>query len=182
MLNFYLSLIDDYDKRNKFEELYFTYRQDMYKTAFGILNDSFEAEDSVHEAFMIIINKLDKISEVKCPQTHAYLIIIVKNLALKLYNKRKKTTAEDIDDIDVADVTDVENEVLSAIGLEQLEKILVQLPENYYNVLYLEQYMGLSIADISESLGITYENAKKRLQRAKNQFRQMIKECPDDEI
>lgn len=182
MLNFYLNLIDDYNKKDKFKELYLTYRQDMYKTAFGILEDSFEAEDAVHEAFMIIINKIDKISEVKCSQTHAYLIIIVKNIALKIYNKRKKINIGDIDDVEIADVTDIEDEIFMELEHEQLNEILMQLPDDYYNILYLEQYMEFSITDISESLGITYENAKKRLQRAKNKFKQMIKESLADEI
>ena len=52
----------------------------MYKTAYGILKNEFESEDAVHEAFMRVMKKLTKISEINCPQTHAYLIIIVKNI------------------------------------------------------------------------------------------------------
>ena len=37
MLGFYLSLIDRDDDKNKFEQLYLTYRQDMYKIAYSIL-------------------------------------------------------------------------------------------------------------------------------------------------
>ena len=90
MLGFYLTLLDSAEEKSKFEQLYITYRQDMFKIAYSILKDNYEAEDAVHEAFLIVIKKFDKISEVNCPQTHAYLIIIVKNLALKIYNKRKK--------------------------------------------------------------------------------------------
>lgn len=90
MLGFYLALLDTAEDKSRFEELYLTYRQDMYKTAFAILRSPQSAEDAVHEAFMIVIGKLNKISEINCPQTRAYLIIIVKNLALKMYNEVKK--------------------------------------------------------------------------------------------
>ena len=69
MLGFYLALLDTAEEKSRFEELYLLYRQDMYKTAYSILQDSFEAEDVVHEAFLIVIKKLDKISEIKCPRT-----------------------------------------------------------------------------------------------------------------
>ena len=52
MLGFYLSLIDSDDDKNKFEQLYLTYRQDMYKIAYSILKNNADAEDAVHQAFL----------------------------------------------------------------------------------------------------------------------------------
>ena len=97
MLAFYLTLLDTTEEKGKFEQLYLLYRQDMFKTAYSILKNDFEAEDAVYEAFIIVIKNLEKISEIKCPQTHAYLIIIVKNLALKIYNERKKRQYDEFD-------------------------------------------------------------------------------------
>ena len=82
----------------------------------------------------------------------------------------------------MADSTDIEDEVISEIELSQLENILKQLPEDYYQILFLEQYMGFTIKDISESLSITYENTKKRLQRAKSKLRKLIEESMEDAI
>jgi RNA polymerase sigma-70 factor (ECF subfamily) len=183
LLSFYLSMLDTAAEKEKFEQLYIRYKQDMFKTAYGILKNHHEAEDAVHDAFMIVIKKLSKISEVNCPQTHAYLLIIVKNLAIRIYNNRKNKPEEDSVNVDeIADSIDVEDEVVFNIKRKELERILLMLPENYYTVLFLEQYMGLSIADISDSLGISYENAKKRLQRAKTKFYQMIEECDTNGI
>ncbi len=175
-LSFYLTLIDTAEEKSKFEELYLLYRQDMYKTAYGILKDSFESEDIVHEAFLIIIRKLDKISEIKCPQTHAFLIIIVRNLALKAFNNKKKVNYENIDEMDMSDSIDIEDEIISALTMNQLENILKQLPQEHYQILYLEQFMGFTIKEISEIMDISYDNAKKRLQRAKYKFKKLIKE------
>ncbi len=179
MLGFYLALTKDNGDKRKFEELYYCYRQDMFKSAYSILKDDREAEDAVHEAFMIVLNKLEKISEIKCPQTRAYLIIIVRNIAFKLYNKRKNA-AESLDDNDIEDNLNTEDEVILRIETEKAALLLKQLPENYYQMLYLEQYMGLSISEIAESTGITYENAKKRLQRAKRSFAKLIKEYTEE--
>lgn len=176
MLGFYLALLDTAEDKSRFEELYLTYRQDMYKTAFAILRSPQSAEDAVHEAFIIVIGKLNKISEINCPQTRAYLIIIVKNLALKMYNESKKVIIENIDETEISDGTDLEADIVSKLSAEELKELLLKLPEQYYQVLFLEMYMELSISETAESLGISYDNAKKRLQRAKRCFVKMIKE------
>ena len=176
MLGFYLALLDTAEDKSRFEELYLTYRQDMYKTAFAILRSPQSAEDAVHEAFMIVIGKLNKISEINCPQTRAYLIIIVKNLALKMYNESKKVIIENIDETEISDGTDLEADIVSKLSAEELKELLLKLPEQYYQVLFLEMYIELSISETAESLGISYDNAKKRLQRAKRCFVKMIKE------
>lgn len=178
MLSLYLSILDTVEEKNCFLELYDLYRQDMYKTAYYILKNHHEAEDAVHEAFMIIMKNLNKINEINCPRTRGYLIIIVKNVALKKYNKNKKT--EYIDDKDVFEDTDIEEQVLSEIGYEKISEMMLLLPENYYQILYLSVYMGFDIKEISENLGITYENAKKRLQRAKLKLKKMLEEYCDE--
>lgn len=56
------------------------------------------------------------------------------------------------------------------------QTILKKLPEDYYNVILMKTYMDFSTYDIAESLGITYENAKKRLSRARKRFKQLLEE------
>ena len=170
MVGFYLSLLDTEEEKSKFEQLYLKYRQDMYKTAYGILKNEFESEDAVHEAFMRVIKKLTNISEINCPQTHAYLIIIVRNIALKMAEENNKTISVDVDSIEITDKFDLEEDVISKMEVERIKHILKGLPEDYYDILFLELFMEFSISDIAEQLNITYDNAKKRLQRARQKF------------
>ena len=176
MLGFYLSLLGTEEEKSKFEQLYLKYRQDMYKTAFGILKNEFESEDAVHEAFMRIIKKLTKISEINCPQTHAYLIIIVKNISLKMAEEKNKNVGINIDSVESANEFDLEEDVISKMEVERIQHILEGLSENYYDILFLELFMGFSISEIAELLDITYDNAKKRLQRAKLKSREILEE------
>lgn len=178
MLGLYLSLLDTEKEKSCFLGLYNLYRQDMYKTAYYILKNHYEAEDTVQEAFMIIMKNLNKINEVNCPRTRGYLIIIVKNLALRKFSRNKKT--EYIDDDEAFGDNDIEEQVLAKIGYEKISEILLMLPENYYQILYLSVYMGFDVKEISENLGITYENAKKRLQRAKLKLKKMLEGYCDE--
>ncbi len=177
MIGFYLTLIDRKDDKDKFEQLYLIYKQDMYKMAYSILKNSADAEDVVHESFMIILKKLNNISEIKCPQTRAYLIIIVKNLALKKYNDAIKHISDNIDDMEFPNDINIEEDFIQALEIEELKTFLLKLPDDYYNILYLKYYMRLSILEIAESLDITYENAKKRLHRAKSKLISYAKEA-----
>jgi RNA polymerase sigma-70 factor (ECF subfamily) len=61
MLTYYLSLIDDEPSRTLFEQLYQLYVHTMFHVAHGILQDHMLAEDAVHDAFLRILNHLDKI-------------------------------------------------------------------------------------------------------------------------
>lgn len=176
MLGIYLAILDTPEEKSKFEQLYLTYRQDMFKMAYGILANKFDTEDAVHEAFMRVIKKLTKISETNCPQTHAYLLIIVKNVALKILKEQNMTMVVDIDSIEITDDLSLEEYVVSNIEVERLKQILEQLPDDYYEVLFLDLFMEFNISDIAELLGITYENAKKRLQRAKKKFKEIAEE------
>ena len=77
-------------EENKFEQLYLAYRQVMFYAANSILKDPAMAEDAVHQAFIRILNHMGKIGEVHCPQTRSFVVIIVRNVAINLYNSRKK--------------------------------------------------------------------------------------------
>lgn len=182
MVGFYLAMLDSVEEKDKFEELYRLYRQDMYKVAYSILKNSADAEDAVHEAFLIILRNLNKISQTKCPQTRAYLIVIVKNLSLRLYNKGKKVILVEEDDIGLPDSTDVESQIVGKLGAEKLKCIIEMLPENYYQILFLEFYLELDLKEISNSLGISYSNAQKRSQRAKNKLKKLIEEKIDNAV
>lgn len=176
MISFYLSLLDTPEEKSMFEQLYRLYRQDMYKMAYGILKNKYDTEDAVHEAFMRVMKKLTKISEIDCPQTHAYLLIIVKNVALKIIKKRTKTVVVDTDTVEITDDFGLEEYVISNMEVERLKNILEQLPDEYYEVLFLELFMEFNISEIAEQLGLTYDNTKKRIQRAKKKFREIAEE------
>lgn len=60
MLALYISLLDTEDQISKFEHIYTKYRGLMFYTAKGVLQDSYLAEDAVHETFLDIIRIIDR--------------------------------------------------------------------------------------------------------------------------
>ena len=53
----YLAMIETEEERSKFEKIYIQYRRLMYSVAFRVLNNSEDAEDAVHTAFIRIAKK-----------------------------------------------------------------------------------------------------------------------------
>ena len=60
MLALYISLLDTEEQISKFEHIYTKYRGLMFYTAKGVLQDSYLAEDAVHETFLDIIRIIDR--------------------------------------------------------------------------------------------------------------------------
>lgn len=78
MLQYYLSMVNSNEERSLVEYLYKEYRQLMYKTAYSILHNSELTEDAVHEAFLMVIDNLQKFRKYSCKENVAYLVITVK--------------------------------------------------------------------------------------------------------
>lgn len=66
---------NDYDK---VERLYKLYEQKMYTVAYSILNNIWQAEDAVSEAFVKLIRNLHKIKEPESEKTKRFIIRVTK--------------------------------------------------------------------------------------------------------
>jgi len=135
MLAIYLAVIDVEQDKNKFEILYTTYRKLMFYIANQILKDEYLAEDATHQAFLKIIENIDKIEDVHCHKTKSYIVIIVKNNAINLYNKRKRNTTIPLEQMEFC----ISDESFSRLeDLDYLTKTVMKLPVIYKEVLTLK--------------------------------------------
>ena len=57
MLLIYMSFIDDESHRRLFEEIYLSYRKQMFLVARTVLKNDSDAEDIVHDVFLRIARK-----------------------------------------------------------------------------------------------------------------------------
>lgn len=166
MLSLYLSIIDNEQDKDKFEQLYLTYKQDMYAVAYHILHNQFDAEDAVHDAFIRIAKNIEKIFEIKCPETHAFTVIIVRNTAINIYNKNKKSS-ENTCNLDDCYELSIEDEVIKEMDYEDLIESIKSLPDSLRDALYIRCVIGYSTKNTADLLGITIDATHKRIQRAK---------------
>jgi len=143
----------------------------MLHTSYNILKDWQLAEDAVQTSFLRLLNKLDTISDTKCNKTRNFMVIIVRNVSIDMYNKRKKHSEYGYNDlaqtIECQDVS-VEDLVISQNSIDELINCISLLNKKYSDVLMLRHTYGYNDYEIAHLLGISNENVRIRLHRGKN--------------
>lgn len=167
------------DEPSKFERLYLAYRQAMYYAANSVLRDSQLAEDAVQQAFMRVMDNMEKISDVSCPQTKSFMVIIVRNIAINMYNERRRKAVVSFDELSenapgaVAGAA-TRDDISEHEDISALVETLSKLPESYRDVLLLKFDNGYSTPEIASLLSISEENVKKRIQRARAKLGELL--------
>ena len=155
----HLSMLDSQEKKYKFEQLYLSYRKQMYYAAFQILQHDADAEDAVHHAFLKIAENMEKFSEVACPKTRSLCVTIVENKAIDIYRKRQRS-------IQIGLEEPVPAPQAPDSGTGRLARCIAQLPPNYRHVLVLHHIHGYKYKEIAKILDMSIANALKIDQRA----------------
>lgn len=170
----YFSLIESDADKSKFEIIYYEYRDLMFYVANKILNNQQDAEDTVHQAFVKIIEILGKIDEPKCPKTRGLVVTIVEHKAIDLYRKKKKSVVVELDEeyYNVPSPSDIE----AVDGMSDLARAMALLPTRYRELLLLKYDSGFSEREIAQLLSMTEANVKKTIQRAKVKLGTILEE------
>ena len=170
----YLILIESDAEKSKFEIIYCEYRDLMFHVADKILNNQQDSEDAVHQAFIKIIEVLEKIDEPKCPKTRAFVVTIVERKAIDLYRKKKRSIIIELDEehYNVPTPSDLE----SVCGISDLAKAIAMLPTRFRELLLLKYDSGFSEREIAQIMSMTESNVKKTIQRAKAKLETILKE------
>lgn len=163
----FLSMADTPQERSKLERLYEKYKDLMFYAANQILRNPSDAEDAVHEAFLSILQNLDKISDIESQKTRGFVVIIVERKAIDILRRRRRTAEVPLD----------ENALVKAAPEPAgLEEAIGKLPAHYRNVLTLKYVSGFSTGEIAKMLGITPSGVSKLLSRAKTELRTILEE------
>lgn len=162
------------EKSEKFEQIYLKYRVLMYRVAFGLLKNRQDTEDAVQDAFVRIYDHISDIDEVDSPRTRSYVMVITRNICLNELRSKKHESGEDIEQLNTASEVSVEDEVLSGLEVAAIERALRELPEKYRDILYLTVYGEYDLRNAALLLGISYENAKSRVQRARKKLAELL--------
>lgn len=167
MLAMYISMMDSAEDRVTFEQIYMTYRNLMFDTAMKILGNIQDAEDAVQQAFLSIMNHLGKISDVNCPQTRSYIVIITERKAIDLLRKRTRESGLPLNE--------------AAAGLEiplpgdhGLADAMAALPAQYREILLLRYDNGYSVRELARMLDMSQAAVRKRIYRAKEALKKSL--------
>ncbi len=172
----YLMLLDSDKERDKFEQIYQYYRLKMQYVAASIVKDKQAAENMVHDTFLTLTENMDKIGEAECHKTWNYIVTILKNKCFNYLKREKKLSfGEDYAwEENGGDALEEQEEKKERAAILTEEIRALSYP--YKEVLYLTFYNELNSKEIGEMLGMSSDNVRKILSRAKQKLRKRLEE------
>lgn len=166
------------------EQLYRVYKDRMFYTALKILEDAPEAENVVHDTFLILAENLERINGVNEKRTWNYIVTILKNTCFDWLRKQKHYQYADEDEQagsgkregKTGDIfkNDLEEKIIAGEEQEILMKLIVNLRYPYKEVLYLQYYNEMGSREIGEILSISPENVRQIASRARKKLKEKM--------
>lgn len=172
MIAIYLSLIDSEGDREKFTELYNTYKDLLYWIALRKTNSIEDSEECVQETFFYVAKHFEKIGDVKSKRTKGYLSAIVTGFAIDIYNESKKVNVVSLDGEQTVDIEYYEDFEKTEL-LTAFDNVLDEESKIYFYLKYIYKYKSSEIAQIYK---VKDSYVRKRLQYAKEKLRKYLEE------
>lgn len=182
MLTLYLTLLDDEEDKNLFENLYYSYRKQMITVAQSVLQNNDDAEDTVHEVFLrIAVRYMDIIRSIEDEKDlRNYLLKATKNTALNMRQKKRDishTVSEEyLDDVEGIGEKDFVETICERMDYEKVVAAVQNLREPYREALYYHFVMELSVPETAKLLNRTKAATKKQLLRGKKMLMKLLEQ------
>ena len=138
----------------------------FYRMANRTLHSDADAWEAVSIATLKIIENIEKISNIPCPQMTAFCVTIVKNTAIDMIRKSNKSTClEEFENIGDKTVDSFEDAYIHKSDLQRLTQIVSTLSQEDQMLIELKYSQDKSYSEIGTLLNLTEDAAKKRGQR-----------------
>ena len=155
--------------RQAFGELYTAYSELLKSVARRYVHDEHTVEDIVHDAFVMILLRMDRLHHTE--KAEAWMAAIVKNLSLLHLRHHRQVVEVPIDELPLASIAEapaVEQ------GYDGLIAAIDALPDGYRRVFRLSVLEGMTHQEIAAALHIGAHSSSSQLFRAKKMLRHSL--------
>lgn len=151
------------------EKIYAEFKDDLYGFILSRVKDSQVAKDILQEVFIKIHLNISKLkSENKLT---SWLYQITRNAIVDYFRKTKPGAP-------LVDLADENQESASYLDFEKcMLRFVTELPEKYREALVKTELGTLSQKEYAAEAGISYSGAKSRVQRAKEELKELFVAC-----
>ncbi|MEP1150563.1 MAG: sigma-70 family RNA polymerase sigma factor [Balneola sp.] len=175
------------DHEPAFTELVRRYQDRLHNFLYRYTHDHQDCEDLVQETFLRVHKS--KASYERIAKFSTWMYTIALNLAKSLYKKKQRmykvsihkdpNDSEDFE-MHIEDPNILPDQQLhEKLSLEQLEKALMSLPEDFREVVMLRDLQDMTYEEISDATDIPMGTVKSRINRGRAQVQQMIESYVD---
>lgn len=140
------------------------------------VKNEFDAEELTNESFIRAFNKIATFSSVESGERfersfRAWLARIAVNISIDFLRAQKQLLA--LDDVGEGEIEQQQVEVSGNLHVEDIMKLLLQLPEIQRTIFNLYEVEGYSHEEVSVMLDIPESTSRTYLTRAKKKLRQL---------
>ncbi len=160
---------------------YHTYCDMVYRIAYVQTKSQAQAEDIQQDVFLALVRYSERIRSEE--HLKAWLIRVTQNACRKHFRSLWFKLTVLFDDTRLKEQEqDGMPSALSAPGMEEanpgsddtelMQEAVESLPDSYRSIIHLFYYEDMSVREIARALGISEQNVKTRLSRARDRIRQ----------
>lgn len=150
--------------------LFLKYKDIVYMTSLKYCNNKAEAEDNVHDVFIVIFETIHKYKNKG--SFEGWIKRIAINKAVDKFRKKKTTDLPYQIESDAREIT-IDKEHID-IPIDEILKAIQELPERYRLVFNLYQLDNYSHKEIAHMLSISEGTSKSNFHRAKQILKEKI--------
>lgn len=145
----------------------------LFRLALRITFDRAEAEDIVQETMIRVWSKREEWSTLS--SVEAYCLTVARNLAIDRSERMDARTVELTTEAEqTPDISGPHEQLVNKERMQMLHRLIAGLPEKQRTVLQLRDVEGKSYKEIAGIMGITEEQVKVNLFRARQKVKQQF--------
>lgn len=165
----YFQMIESDEDKEKFEQIYLEYYGLMFYVAGKCLENKEDREDAVHQAFLTIIENLNRIGEIHSSRTRAFVTIITENKAIDILRARRYMANVSCNEAEMGIEVEFPSDgslaaAFSVLDVKQREALLLHYAQ------------GFSIREVGKMMGVSYGAMRKYMWRAKRRLQKCLEE------
>ena len=166
MLALCMAMIDEPNDKEKFTEIYNTYKDMMFRTAMSVLHNDSLANETVQDCFLKIAMIISDIPNSGTNKLKALIIIMVRNKSLNNLKSEHYDRTEPLGETETIS-DDVLSRIISDIGYKKLVQEISALDDIYRDILSLRLLYDYSFDEIALLLDLPKGTVGTRIHRGK---------------
>ena len=155
-------------------------KNELFRLALRITLNRAEAEDVVQETMIKVWNRRDRWSEIE--SIEAFCLTICRNISLDKMKKaenQNQSLNEAHDAPDFSYASNPEEQAMQRDRIQLIRQLIDHLPEKQRSCMQLRDFEGRSYKEIAQVLGISEEQVKINIFRARQTIKQKFIETED---
>ena len=141
----------------------------LYREAYKVLGDAFEAEDAVQNMYVRLWEQKEELGHIVSPE--AFCRTMLKHICIDRW-RRMRARAEDVELIEEIVDANAPPDAECEETAEFLEHFLANLPERQQRVMRMTM-RGDKVEQIAEATGLTVGNIKVIVSRIRQRFKEL---------